>query len=219
VHRWHTPDFGLPSPHTSFDATDSCHEPYSPFDWVRTLQSHPSCGGHRLTHRTRTSLNVIRHVPDPPPYDGYGTWVRTDLTTSPNAGWTRTPRSVSNPTTGTNALWCIGPKLSAAPARRRRTDSLRRQTATILPDGTGKRHFCGGRPGWLNDQPKLGRAIPCGCPASRQANRGRPLTAPRRTWVTIQGPATSGLHVPPHDVVSLQVSLFLLHTALLGRAP
>jgi len=62
-------------------------------------------------------------------------------------------------------------------------------------------------------QPKLRHAIPCCCPASRWASRGRPLTAPRRTWATIQGPAASGLHIPLHGIVGLQVSLFLLTLA------
>jgi hypothetical protein len=143
--------------------------------------------------------------------------VRTALTTGPNAGWTRTPCDVSNPTLR-NELEYVRSNLSTAGYAMgvptawddRRPPSCRMAPGSItLWRTTGRR----------NDQPKLRRAVPCGCPASRQASRGRPLTAPRRTWATIQGPATSGLHIPPHDVVSLQVSLLLLHTALESRAP
>lgn len=95
----------------------------------------------------------------------------------------------------------------ASPSRSGRSPAVKART--------GKASHCGRRQGQRADQPKLRHAIPCCCPASRRASRGRPLTAPRRTWATIQEPAASGLHVPLHGIVGLQVSLFLLRTGQL----
>jgi hypothetical protein len=70
---WHTPDFGLPSPRTSFDATDSCLKSVLAFRQGTDLQSHPSCGGHRLAHDPDVSRRRQAHA-SPPALRRARTW-------------------------------------------------------------------------------------------------------------------------------------------------
>lgn len=90
-----------------------------------------------------------------------------------------------------------------------------------LTSGPGEVSHCGRRQGDGSTSrscatPSLALPHPVRAGQPRQAFEGNP----GEPGATCQGPAASGLHVPLHGIVGLQVSLFLLRTGeLRGRAP
>jgi hypothetical protein len=92
---------------------------------------------------------------------------------------------------------------------------LEARPVTSLAASTGEVSHCGRRQGATADQPKLRHAIPCCCPASRRASRGRPLRHPGEPGPRFKGRRSAVYTFRCTALSVLQVTLLLLRTSQL----